>query len=161
MSVSMLSNLAETFQSSAKLKISKKPKFEVSNSKNKDLVTQCNYQKVLKYSFYFSFFRGLKSVFFCCNKQLYWHFYINRKLLPCRKTEQRKFREKKFVDSGIVKTCDELNHIVQPPRHCPTWLKWFRDDHSHHQWFQVVQGSFWIGHQSWNLETNSNFMLQL
>jgi hypothetical protein len=38
-------------------------------------------------------------------------FDLNRKLLPCRKTEQRKFREKKVVDSGIVKTCDELDLI--------------------------------------------------
>ena len=38
---------------------------------------------------------------------------INRKTpIPCRKTKQRKFREKKirsFVDSGIVKICDELD----------------------------------------------------
>ena len=36
----------------------------------------------------------------------------NRKLLPCRKTEQRKFREKNIVDSGIVKTSDELDLSV-------------------------------------------------
>jgi hypothetical protein len=29
--------------------------------------------------------------------------------IPGRKTKQRKFHEKKFVDSGIVKTCDELD----------------------------------------------------
>ena len=38
-------------------------------------------------------------------------FDLNRKLLPCIKTKQRKFREKfrRFVVSGIVKTCDELD----------------------------------------------------
>jgi hypothetical protein len=38
-------------------------------------------------------------------------FDLIRKLLPCRKTKQRKFREKfrRFVDLGIVKTCDELD----------------------------------------------------
>ena len=46
--ISMLYNLAETLHSSAKLKICKQPKFEVSNSKNKDLVTQCTFQKVWK-----------------------------------------------------------------------------------------------------------------
>ena len=49
----MLSNLAENLYSSAKLKIRKEPKFEVSNSKNKDLVTQCTFQKVWKILLYF------------------------------------------------------------------------------------------------------------
>ena len=47
----MLSNLAETLHSSAKLKKSKQPKFEVSNSKNKDLVTQN--RTFGKYSFHY------------------------------------------------------------------------------------------------------------
>ena len=36
---------------------------------------------------------------------------LNRKLPPCRKTKQRKFREKfrGCVDLGIVKICDELD----------------------------------------------------
>ena len=34
------------------------------------------------------------------------NFDLNRKLPPCRKTKQRK-----FVDSGIVKTCDELHPV--------------------------------------------------
>ena len=42
--ISMLSNLAETLHSSAK----KKKKHVVSNSKNKNLVTQCGFQKVWK-----------------------------------------------------------------------------------------------------------------
>ena len=32
-------------------------------------------------------FRGLQSVFFCYDKQLYCHFYLNRKLLPFRKAK--------------------------------------------------------------------------
>ena len=44
----MLSNLAENLHSSAEKKISKQPKFEVSNSKNKNLVTQCSFQNVWK-----------------------------------------------------------------------------------------------------------------
>ena len=35
-------------------------------------------------------------------------FYLIRKLLLCRKTKT-KFREKKIVDSGIVKRYDELD----------------------------------------------------
>ena len=38
---------------------------------------------------------------------LYRHFFLNSKLLPCRKTNQRKIR--RFVYSGIVKICDELD----------------------------------------------------
>ena len=59
----------------------------------------------------FHFCRGVQAVFFRYDKQLYRHFDINRKLQPCRKTNQRKFREKnlRFVDSGLVKTCDELD----------------------------------------------------
>ena len=43
-------------------------------------------------------------------------FDLNRKLLSWRKTKQRKFREKnrRFVDSGIVKTCDELDRKQEP-----------------------------------------------
>ena len=42
-------------------------------------------------------------------------FYLNRKLPPCRKTMQRKSCEKnrKFVNSKIVKTCDEPDHILR------------------------------------------------
>jgi hypothetical protein len=53
---------------------------------------------------------------------------LNRKLLPCRKTKQRKLCEKKIVASGIVKTCDELdlgilgnqNILALFPSHHPT-----------------------------------------
>ena len=41
----------------------------------------------------YPFFWGMQSVFFCYNKQFYWHFYLHRKLLPYRKTKQRKFRD--------------------------------------------------------------------
>ena len=39
----------------------------------------------------------------------------NRKLLPCRKTKQRNFREKicSFVISELVKTCDELDLCLE------------------------------------------------
>ena len=44
--------------------------------------------------FYVSFLRELQRVFYFV-KQLSWHFLSNRKLLPCRKTKQRKLCEKK------------------------------------------------------------------
>ena len=55
----------------------------------------------------FHFLDGCKVSFCVISAFLY----LNRKLLPCRKTKQRKFREKirRFVYSGIVKTCDELD----------------------------------------------------
>ena len=49
------------------------------------------------------------SVFLYYDKQLYRHFWdLNRKLLPWKKTK-KKISWKEFVDSGIVKTCDELD----------------------------------------------------
>ena len=39
-------------------------------------------------------------------------FDFNRKLLPCGKTKQKIM--KFFVDSGIVKTCDELDLMFCP-----------------------------------------------
>ena len=38
-------------------------------------------------------------------------FNLNRKLLPCRKIKHENFVEKirRILDSGIVKTCDELD----------------------------------------------------
>ena len=62
--------------------------------------TTCFYQ-IMNQQFFFSqnlqsiFFRELQSVFFCYDIQLLTYiviFDINRKLLPCRKTKQRKFR---------------------------------------------------------------------
>jgi hypothetical protein len=51
--------------------------------------------------------RGLQSVFFSVMTNIYIGiFYLNRKLLPCRKTKQSK---KKYVDSGIMKKCDEID----------------------------------------------------
>ena len=43
-------------------------------------------------------------------------FDFNRKLLSYRKTKQRIFLRKKFVDSGIVKTCDELDLNLANPQ---------------------------------------------
>ena len=43
---------------------------------------------------------------------LFMCFDVNRKLLPRRKTKQRIFRNIFFVDSKIVKTCDELYQKV-------------------------------------------------
>ena len=61
--------------------------------------------------FYVSFFRRLQSVFSVMINSYIGMFDLNRKLLLCRKTKQRKFREKnsKIRRSGIVKTCDELD----------------------------------------------------
>ena len=42
--------------------------------------------------FYVLFFRGLQSVFFCYDKQLYRHFWY--KLIPCRKTKKECFMKK-------------------------------------------------------------------
>ena len=57
---------------------------------------------------YVPFFRGLQSVFFSYDKQLYRHFCSQLKTsIFCRKAKQRKIR--RFIDSGIVKTCDELD----------------------------------------------------
>ena len=60
------------------------------------------------WSFHVSFFRGLQSVLFClminsCISQ--------QKTSSLQKNKTRKFREKKNVDSGIVKTCDELDLV--------------------------------------------------
>ena len=62
--------------------------------------------------FYLSLFifRGMQNVFFCYDKQFYNGILDrNRKLLSCIQTKQTKFCEIFFVDSGIVKTCDELD----------------------------------------------------
>ena len=88
--------------------------FSLIFSSNKEFIT-C-FSRILNLRFFFhkilcSIFRGLQCVLFCYDKQLYIGiFYLNRKILPCRKTKQIKFCEKKIVDSGIVKTCDELDH---------------------------------------------------
>jgi len=73
------------------------------------------FHKSLIYEFFheifFGFFKGLQKVFFF-NKWLisafFVYFDINQKLLHQRKTKQRKICEKRFVDSGFVKTCDVL-----------------------------------------------------
>ena len=58
------------------------------------------------------FFRELQRVFSVMINSFFGFFDHNRKLLSRRKTEQRKFLEKKFVDSGIVKTSDEFDLSV-------------------------------------------------
>ena len=52
---------------------------------------------------YVSFLRWLQSVFFCYVKQVYRHFWFLHEHF-CT-----------FIDSGIVKTCDELDLSLVPP----------------------------------------------
>ena len=58
--------------------------------------------------FYVSFFRGLQSVSFC----YIGIFELNRKLLPCRKTKQRKIREKSSLIQESWKHVMSLTFIA-------------------------------------------------
>ena len=66
------------------------------------------------------FLEGCKVPFPIVIKQLLMleSFISKEKILPCKKTKQTKFREiyfRSFVDTGIVKICDELNlfHAIE------------------------------------------------
>ena len=96
------------------------------------------------WSLYVSFFRGQQSVFSVMINGYISIFDLKRKFLPCIKTKPKIILWKKFVDSGIVKTCDELDrrHVVlsrdgalhsghkngvQLGKSLLSWsLKWFR-----------------------------------
>ena len=60
-------------------------------------------------NFMFHILEGCKVSFSVTMNSYIGIFDLIRKLLPCRKTKQRYFWEKKIVHSGIVKTFDELN----------------------------------------------------
>ena len=71
----------------------------------------------------FMLHRGLQSVFLCHDGSYIVIFFLNRKLLPCKKLNKEKFVRKnsRFVDSGIVKTCEEFDLKMartRPSRKC-------------------------------------------
>ena len=61
----------------------------------------------------FIFERVAKCFFFCYHQQLFLISILIPKQISCRKTKHRKFR--RFVDSGMVKTCDEHDLIEGSP----------------------------------------------